>query len=300
MVEFGLKLEDNKVNKWSDQYLDYDKLKALLKKTQNAYKARNVLREKYADVLEKEGMLVSSWDESGSGDEKQSLLDKSGSSSMNDYGSPTKYEVAAVSSSSDSVKRTVSEVSLVLMNVFGSNKTAPNKDYIKSRYKDLCNTLDLRHLEFAQFLRSEIAKVDTFYLDQVADIKKRFEFLDNSVAEAARILTYNERQTNDVQDVGKVHMQHFRSGTNSLNASEREALHKSWATRSKKRGGRRKKVGKMLGLVDAASESDDDNDEHEVKLKYQSDSIKRSIVDLYRNAKLLRNYASLNYTGFVK
>lgn len=30
MVEFGLKLEDNKVDKWSSHYIDYEKLKAIL------------------------------------------------------------------------------------------------------------------------------------------------------------------------------------------------------------------------------------------------------------------------------
>jgi len=30
MVEFGLKLQDNKVREWSDKYIDYEKLKRLL------------------------------------------------------------------------------------------------------------------------------------------------------------------------------------------------------------------------------------------------------------------------------
>jgi len=36
MVEFGLKLEDNKVAEWSDRYIDYEKLKSLLKKAKGA------------------------------------------------------------------------------------------------------------------------------------------------------------------------------------------------------------------------------------------------------------------------
>lgn len=32
MVEFGLKLEDNKVDEWAAQYIDYEKLKAVLKR----------------------------------------------------------------------------------------------------------------------------------------------------------------------------------------------------------------------------------------------------------------------------
>ena len=38
MVEFGLKLEDNKVAEWSEYYINYDKLKAFLKKAKSAQK----------------------------------------------------------------------------------------------------------------------------------------------------------------------------------------------------------------------------------------------------------------------
>ena len=38
MVEFGLKLEDNKVSEWSDNYLDYEGLKKILKKAKKAQK----------------------------------------------------------------------------------------------------------------------------------------------------------------------------------------------------------------------------------------------------------------------
>ena len=328
MVEFGLKLQDNKVKKWSDKYLDYDTLKNLLKKAQNAYKAKNALREKYSEVLDKQGLLVSSWHEihdnsrGDSNGEKQGLLDKIESPSRSispqngvGYqsmvesnmlnGRPIKHDISSDSLaniSAPGIKRTMSEVSLALMNVF-SNKVTLNEDYIKSRYKDLSNTLDARHLEFARCLRSEIMKVDTFYFDEVADIEKRFEYLDSSVAEAAREMSHGTHQSHFVGSDGIRHLN--IAGTDSLNADEREKLRKSWnISKAKRRGMASKKsarVVKMLGLVDAASESDnEDNDENELKLKYQSDSIKRSIVDLYRNAKLLKNFASLNYTGFVK
>ena len=40
MVEFGLKLEDNKVADWADKYIDYDKLKEILRLAKNAMKKR--------------------------------------------------------------------------------------------------------------------------------------------------------------------------------------------------------------------------------------------------------------------
>jgi SPX domain len=49
MVEFGLKLEDNKVSEWNEHYIDYDKLKAILKHAKTAQKKYNELATKRPD-----------------------------------------------------------------------------------------------------------------------------------------------------------------------------------------------------------------------------------------------------------
>ena len=41
MVEFGQKLEDNKVDQWADKYIDYEKLKAILKRAKAAVEYRD-------------------------------------------------------------------------------------------------------------------------------------------------------------------------------------------------------------------------------------------------------------------
>lgn len=46
MVEFGLKLEDNKVSEWSEHYIDYESLKKILKKAKAAEKKYRELSEK--------------------------------------------------------------------------------------------------------------------------------------------------------------------------------------------------------------------------------------------------------------
>jgi len=43
MVEFGLKLEDNKVDKWSNNYIDYEKLKSVLKRAKSGIEYRDEL-----------------------------------------------------------------------------------------------------------------------------------------------------------------------------------------------------------------------------------------------------------------
>jgi hypothetical protein len=57
MVEFGLKLEDNKVSEWSDKYIDYEALKTILKKASAAVKRNEVLMKRHpqlAEVIAKE------------------------------------------------------------------------------------------------------------------------------------------------------------------------------------------------------------------------------------------------------
>ena len=51
MVEFGLKLQDNKVTKWSSHYMNYERLKKLLKTSKASLKNRDELRERYAMKL---------------------------------------------------------------------------------------------------------------------------------------------------------------------------------------------------------------------------------------------------------
>jgi len=46
MVEFGLKLEDNKVQEWNDQYIDYEGLKKLIKAAKKASEAKAELEKR--------------------------------------------------------------------------------------------------------------------------------------------------------------------------------------------------------------------------------------------------------------
>jgi len=46
MVEFGLKLEDNKVEEWQDKYINYEELKTLIKNAKKAYSARQELEKR--------------------------------------------------------------------------------------------------------------------------------------------------------------------------------------------------------------------------------------------------------------
>lgn len=48
MVQFSLKLEDNRVDKWSSQYLDYRKLKKAIKQLALARKTAAIVAHRWA------------------------------------------------------------------------------------------------------------------------------------------------------------------------------------------------------------------------------------------------------------
>lgn len=52
MVEFGLKLEDNKVAEWSEKYIDYDGLKQILTKASAAAKKQEDLVKRRPELAE--------------------------------------------------------------------------------------------------------------------------------------------------------------------------------------------------------------------------------------------------------
>lgn len=52
MVEFGLKLEDNKVAEWSEKYIDYEGLKQILTKASAAAKKRDELVKRRPELAE--------------------------------------------------------------------------------------------------------------------------------------------------------------------------------------------------------------------------------------------------------
>lgn len=47
MVQFSLKLEDNRVDKWSSHYLDYRKLKKAIKQLVNARNVADNIARRY-------------------------------------------------------------------------------------------------------------------------------------------------------------------------------------------------------------------------------------------------------------
>lgn len=51
MVKFGLKLEDNRVDKWSSHYLDYKKLKKAIKQLVRSRNLASTISKRYITLL---------------------------------------------------------------------------------------------------------------------------------------------------------------------------------------------------------------------------------------------------------
>lgn len=188
---------------------------------------------------------------------------------------------------SGTMKRTFSEA------LFSNLFKVGDAGSISKKYSEMGIEYVNLHKEFVDALNTELEKVNSFYLQELQDINDRFVYLDQSVTDAARAVSSSIHSGEENWSYGKASAE-----SNALGSSIMD-----WTgVRSKKKhnSSRRMKVARVLGLVDAASESENEGDDDEDVDYKKADSIKRSVVDLYRNLKLLSNYSVLNYTGFIK
>lgn len=163
-------------------------------------------------------------------------------------------------------------------------------------YAEIAAGCDAHHETFVNALKFESEKVNTFYLQEFEDITARFNFLEQSVMDAA--LAVQAGNAHAGQDIDG--LPSYGSACNKSKDLRSSIM--SWATRAKKKhlDAHQVSVARILGLVDDGSESEHEDDyDGNVDLK-EADSIRRSAVGLYRDLKLLLNYTVINYTGFVK
>eukprot|EP00814_Leptocylindrus_danicus_P017594 CAMPEP_0116040922 /NCGR_PEP_ID=MMETSP0321-20121206/24679_1 /TAXON_ID=163516 /ORGANISM="Leptocylindrus danicus var. danicus, Strain B650" /LENGTH=168 /DNA_ID=CAMNT_0003520893 /DNA_START=66 /DNA_END=568 /DNA_ORIENTATION=- len=166
MVEFGLKLEDNKVKKWSNQYLDYEGLKKLLKKCKTVLKARDSLVKKYPNLAlgpvcsRQTSPLISKEVKVKTpvANERTALL------------TPLKKAQCLNTSSSEyqpcqfEQLRTLSEA--LFSNLFKGDDAAN----ISKKYSEMGSEYVCLHREFVDALTAELEKVNSFYLLELQDI----------------------------------------------------------------------------------------------------------------------------------
>lgn len=280
MVEFGLKLEDNRVSEWADKYIDYNKLKLLIEKLSELIKKRKELEKRnpnLSKVITEEILLnphgadhfhtprtsYTSLAPANESSEKVAPLLAEHQSPAKDevYLSPHKIHVLQERRRSGSYG-TIQEA---LTNVASYFKPHSFEDKLRNLHQSeqLCRD------QFTEQLEKEIEKVHLFYVWKCKEIKEQFDVLKSSIPE-----TIKRRKPEQSQNFFSTRM-----------------LLQS--------------VKNLSTTIDNFQRSDDKHlqrmrDEEENHRAKEEDSIQRAIIDLHRDAKLLANFAILNYTGFVK
>mmetsp|Transcript_29503 Transcript_29503/g.81084 ORF Transcript_29503/g.81084 Transcript_29503/m.81084 type:complete len:913 (-) Transcript_29503:29-2767(-) len=387
MVEFGLKLRDNRVEEWSDYYIRYEKLKQILKRYKAQWKNFNDLAKKDEEVAKnlkiawKDGSYIATPQASSenltklqsASTKSEAATGESGNGMPADNKSPTILH--AVSSSDVVVKEEVSEKSLLLRDQTGQDKNASYgsqrsisssplgaailratsgvTDYFKypleRKLKDALKPLDKSSVEFEATLREDIEMVNRFYNEKLHELQERVRFLKETVASSsaaqmgktsnpsrpplpnrsrtpseaesvASIVTegtadhpttvYDEEETQLEQDISTplLPQQHRRTASpldlaKSFVKFSRSAVRRSTQfvpPKPHSNSERNMSLAMLDPFEDDDHEEDEGNGNNMVDRIREAESIQRAIVDLYRTAKLLQNYAIMNYTGFVK
>jgi hypothetical protein len=142
-------------------------------------------------------------------------------------------------------------------------------------------------------MSSQLHKVNAFYFERTEELNSRLNVLVESVVEeygtkggATPVIHHKRKQSLAAEMVSRIQRVVTHKETTAPQQQQQRQVH-----------------------VPHDSSYDDDNmltdpglefgDEYTNELK-ASDSIQRAMTDMYRTAKLLHNFAIMNYTGFVK
>lgn len=300
MVEFGLKLEDNKVAAWSDHYLRYELLKDALARAKKAQTRLDSLQAKRPDLYqsaieslakglptpkpskvnlaspEGSSIRLSSIEENES-EQREPLLNTSPRADSG-YG--------AVQDTPSIIKRSVSTLSDYLGISF--------ERQVRDAYKDLDKNTD----EFDNLLVEDVEKVNQFYNRKLADLQGRLDLLKDGVAQTYSKGVFDTEAAQPPQDeyletplVRNRKRGIVQEAVEKIQRRSNQLLHRSGTQASDN--------SQSLG-DDVDEDIDQDLKQEKVQRAREIESIQRALMDLYRRAKLLQNFAIMNYTGFIK
>ena len=354
MVEFGLKLEDNKVSEWGDHYLDYETLKKILKKAKKAEK-------KYEETCSenpKEAKEVTQAYRSGKYDDDLKRVPSS--QNVSTRTKPSKRmenfeavqleeeededeEVGNFSERSSLLKYPrpidistsvgiVSAISKVATNMLSSTSLA---NAFERKVRNNLEEIDHQISAFDNLFYKQQMKVVSFYYTQLQELQTGFESLvegvlrdqqgtgnsnaatahdtddedgtdANSSEQGGAIISpfpsHRKRNSSVGEKVEELILQLTESVRSIGNKSENGRVPGSRGTRraSSIHLGNKVFLVKNTNISGATDEDFEDEPDWDDADVLKAESIRRSLVDQYRRAKLLQNYAMMNVTGFVK
>lgn len=315
MVEFGLKLEDNKVDEWAEHYIDYEKLKTILGKLKSAIKKKDEMYNRKPDlakeveaafeanVLEGDSSVVLSErlsfssatnlaDESKPSDEadlvdkvpaeQQGLLQRAAAAAAatvhKEYGSSNTLTSGDATGVGEGVRRTLSGT------FSGVSGYLANSRYEK-RLLEFFKTIDVLRSQFHEQLIKEVNKVNSFYLKEGNELSKRLSLLVESVDGPDDSIVKSVRQHRKRQSVAEMVVSQIKNIVSKDAQPPLTPIQESHKAR----------------FYDAEEHETQEMEENHLRkdLK-EADSIQRALGDQYRTVKLLHNFSIMNYTGFVK
>mmetsp|Transcript_22017 Transcript_22017/g.45866 ORF Transcript_22017/g.45866 Transcript_22017/m.45866 type:complete len:920 (-) Transcript_22017:91-2850(-) len=367
MVEFGLKLQDNKVSKWSSHYMNYERLKKLLKTAKAAMKNRDELRDRYAMKLKALRVKASPGDgisgvqggldlshqeqiasssparnsksvgiglntlEEGrehksrsnpdvgkrwgvlkvklSGGNKKEIGGEGGSDNEQVDERTSLLAGSVPSPPTYNSDRPRSPLSPLLRDAAISNVTSMAnmakslfdiKGDLKEQLKKADTEFNVKHMEFGAVLKDECRRVEEFYVKKIREYVTRLEILEDAV----QISDASGKQGSGVAGSEVTPRRHKYSIVEVARALKGKDVLSTETPSSKS-----KRSNASLNLASGSDEEDDqlgvDNEDslggsNGLKKLLESDSVKRAVVDLHRNVKLLENFSIMNYTGFIK
>lgn len=289
MVEFGLKLEDNKVSEWSEHYIHYEKLKAILKNCETALQRFQELEDRRPDFVQRvrEEYLAGAVTPQASKVDLPSLESKGLTSDSEGSAQPQAEEGMKRSPSFNAISRALSGVS----DYFAPSGTKGIERQIRDRLKQI----DRYREEFKEALTADIGLVNSFYDDKLQELQSRLTFLIETVGNLRGEGILPSTSMDDVIDE-ETSADHEETPLLSHRKQSISPVHmaKSLVKHMSVRMHKKPEDETKADLEQEAIRSKDARSVREIE------SIQRALVDQYRTAKLLHNFAIMNYTGFVK
>jgi len=159
---------------------------------------------------------------------------------------------------------------------------ADDRILLNQAYDDADEKLDL----FKETYEQEVKKVNDFYQEKTDEISQRMEVLVESVDTSGLKIKKPRRESGVDWIANKFEAMMHRNPLNESNRTLTDGL----------------RFSESLEDEDPEGKVGDDLAKKEKKEAFvrKSDSIKRAITDIYRTSKLLNNFSIMNYTGFVK
>jgi hypothetical protein len=356
MVEFGLKLQDNKVSEWSQYYIDYEKLKGILdrcaavlkrydehlaKRPEHVQMITDAYRQGFSTPHASQVDLLATDDTNSmrglspntqlNKEENEETVvgmslhsihegkDESGSSAASEAEVMINERTELMDSSLTSVLKYGSErENKSLRNVESTGNilrkaldraTSGVSDFLQRSFertvRDTLQEIDRIDKEFEDCLLENIERVNTFYHEKQKELYERVNFLKESAALLHRAMA--RRKSSSMDDEEIINDDYLVSPLRSSSTHRRKSMTPIIVANSfarKVSALTRKKLVAEASVHTIINDADDEEevlmDEEAARRSREVDSIQRALVDHYRTAKLLHNFAIMNYTGFVK